>query len=194
MGSPGAIFFDRDGVINENVLNPHTGEFESPHVPDDLRLAEGVLPGLRRLIDHGFPLFLVSNQPSYAKGKTSLENIFEIHRRLDVQLKEAGVLFQRYFYCYHHPQGHVPGYSGPCACRKPSPFFLFEAQRDHGLDLTRSWMVGDRSTDIECGQRAGCRTLFVLPPYATNPPIAVHPTAVVQNVSEAVEFILKTPT
>lgn len=156
-----AIFLDRDGVLNELVLNPKTGAFESPHVPEDLNMIPGILDPLRALSASGFDLFLISNQPSYAKGKTSLENIFEIHRRLDDFFKSNHVFFREYYYCYHHPQGIVPHFSGPCPCRKPAPFFLLKAKKDHGVDLTRSWMIGDQDSDMECGRNAGCRTALL---------------------------------
>jgi len=157
-----AVFLDRDGVLNELVLNPGTGDYESPRAPEDLKIAEGILAPMKALASAGFGLFLVSNQPSHAKGKTTLENIREIHRRLDIFLRDNGVAFVEYYYCYHHPRGVVPGYSGPCPCRKPSPFFLLKAQRERGVDPSRSWMIGDQDTDIECGRNAGCRTALLL--------------------------------
>lgn len=160
MGRP-AVFLDRDGVINELIFNPRTGEFESPHFPGDLCIIPGILDPLRSLITSGFDLFLISNQPSYAKGKTSLENIFEIHRLLDEFLKSHNVYFREYYYCYHHPQGIVPEFSGPCPCRKPAPFFLFKAEKDHGVALSHSWMIGDQDSDMECGRNAGCHTALL---------------------------------
>ena len=156
-----AVFLDRDGVLNPNVFNPATGAWESPHRPEDFRLFPWVPECIRRLRDH-FLLFLVSNQPSYAKGKTSLENIREIQNRLKSDLEEQGLGLADYFYCHHHPEGIVPEFSGPCECRKPSPYFLLRAKNSHHLDMEASWMVGDRKTDIQCGKAAGVRTLFIL--------------------------------
>src|SRR5436309_1543990 len=97
-----AIFLDRDGVLNELIFNSTTGEHESPHVPDDFVVIDGIVPALQRLALAGYELFLVSNQPSYAKGKTTLENIEEIHQRLDEFLTANGIEFREYFYCRHH--------------------------------------------------------------------------------------------
>ena len=157
-----AVFLDRDGVINRNVFNPRTGVYESPHRPEDFHLADEAMPALARLQAAGFRLFLVSNQPSYAKGKTTLAMLEAIHDRLADALNAAGVTFSAFYYCFHHPESTVPGYGGPCSCRKPSPFFLFKARDEFGLDLTQSWMVGDRVTDIECGQAAGVHTIRVM--------------------------------
>ena len=126
-----AVFLDRDGCSTSSVLNPATGEYEPPHSPDDLVLFPDVIESLRILQDAGFELFLISNQPDYAKGKTSLETIQAVHERLDHMLNSAGIHFREYYYCYHHPNGIVPGYSFACECRKPKPYFLMNAASDH---------------------------------------------------------------
>jgi D-glycero-D-manno-heptose 1,7-bisphosphate phosphatase len=161
LGANRAVFLDRDGVINRNVFNPQSGEYESPYRPEDFELVPEVLPAIRRLQEAGFLLFVVSNQPGYAKGKVSLKTLQTIHARLTHAVDAAGIRFSAYNYCYHHPQGIVPGYSGACSCRKPSPFFLFKARDEYDVDLSRSWMIGDRATDIECGRAAGVRTIRV---------------------------------
>jgi D-glycero-D-manno-heptose 1,7-bisphosphate phosphatase len=185
-----AVFLDRDGVLNELVFNPATGEYESPHAPEDLVVIDGVVPALQRLVDAGFALFLVSNQPSYAKGKTALENIREIHRRLDEFLTGNGIVFREYFYCFHHPEGIVPAYSGLCPCRKPAPYFLLQAARTHGVDLVGSWMVGDQATDVECGRSAGCRTVLVMNGHSVAKRGSSRPDVEVSNLSEAADRII----
>ncbi|WP_370464839.1 D-glycero-alpha-D-manno-heptose-1,7-bisphosphate 7-phosphatase [Mycolicibacterium sp. P1-18] len=185
-----AVFLDRDGVLNHLVFNPSTGEYESPHVPEDLCVIDGVVPSLRRLTNAGFELFLVSNQPSYAKGKTSLEHIEAIHRRLDGVLTDNDVVFREYFYCLHHPDGIEPDFSGPCRCRKPAPFFLLEAARKHGVDLFASWMVGDQATDVVCGQTAGCRTVLVMNEHSIAKREPSRPDVRVGSLSEAADRII----
>lgn len=155
-----AVFLDRDGVLNPNVFNPTTEKWESPHCPEDFELFPDVLVSLRRLRLR-YRLFLVSNQPSYSKGKTSLSNIKKIHEKMKVVLDENELGFDDYFYCYHHPDGIVPEYSGLCDCRKPSPYFLDLAKKKFELNMAQSWMVGDRGTDIQCGQAGGVRTIFI---------------------------------
>ena len=155
-----AVFLDRDGTLNANVYYADSGEWESPRTRDALALLPGVIPALTRLQDAGFRLFLVTNQPSFAKGKTALANLEDVRAALDEQLAAHGIHFTQSYYCYHHPTSTVAGY-GVCECRKPSPFFLQHAARDYGIDLAQSWMVGDRATDIACGQNAGTRTVFI---------------------------------
>ena len=182
----GAVFLDRDGVINLNVFNPASGEYEAPLTAADFALAPGALNGLRRLQQAGFPLFVVSNQPNYAKGKSSLADHSAIDAKMRAQLAEEGIALARVDYCLHHPDGVVAEYSGACAWRKPSPYFLLRAMRDFGLDAAQSWMVGDRETDVLCGRLANVRTILI--------GVSRSDTAadsVASNLASAAEFICK---
>jgi D-glycero-D-manno-heptose 1,7-bisphosphate phosphatase len=160
-GVKAAVFLDRDGVLNRNVFDPSTGSYGAPILAEQFELVPGVIPALSALKNAGLLLILVSNQPNYAKGKSSLADLAAIHQRLESELTKAGISFAASYYCYQHPQGVVPGYSGNCECRKPSPFFLLKARDEFALSLEASWMVGDRVTDIECGRAAGVRTIRV---------------------------------
>jgi D-glycero-D-manno-heptose 1,7-bisphosphate phosphatase len=151
-----AAFLDRDGVLNRNIWNPVTGACESPLIPEQLELLPRVIPALCQLREAGYLLFLVSNQPNYAKGKASMETLDAIHGRLEAELAIAGISFAACYYCFHHP-----AITGSCLCRKPSPYFLFAARDIFDVDLTQSWMVGDRASDIECGRAAGVRTVAI---------------------------------
>ena len=186
-----AVFLDRDGVINELALNPNTGEYESPHIPAEAKILPGAVAAARRLQEAGFLLFIVSNQPSYAKGKATLENIKAIAAKVEQALREGGVRLAKAYYCYHHPLGIVPGLSGPCGCRKPGTQSLFEARDHYSLDLGRSWMIGDQETDVECGRRAGCRTILIANPLsASRRPGVGQPTLCAADLPEAVGKLL----
>ncbi|MEA2755332.1 MAG: hypothetical protein QOJ54_1621 [Aliidongia sp.] len=161
-----AVFLDRDGVINEDVFYPETGEWEAPMHPDDLVLRPGVLPALARLAATGAALILVSNQAAHAKGKVALEQLIAVDGRLRGLLAEAGIIFADFCYSYSHPHGTVPGFSGPSLERKPGAYFLLVSAARHRLDLARSWMIGDRDSDIECGRAAGTRTILIANPHA----------------------------
>jgi D-glycero-D-manno-heptose 1,7-bisphosphate phosphatase len=160
-GGRRAVFLDRDGVINRNILNPATGEYEAPLMADDFEFLPGVLAAMCALRAGGFPLFLVSNQPNYAKGKSTRETLRSIHRKFLAGLARHDIKFARFYYCFHHPEGIMAGYSYPCGCRKPSPHFLLKARADYDVDLGRSWMVGDRLSDIQCGHAAGTKTILI---------------------------------
>jgi D-glycero-D-manno-heptose 1,7-bisphosphate phosphatase len=186
-----AVFLDRDGVLNRNVLDAATGEYGAPLSVEKIELVPGVIRGLLRLRDAGFLLFVVSNQPNYAKGKSSLEELAAIHEQLKSELDMAGVEIAEFYYCYHHPRGVVEGYSGPCDCRKPSPYFLFKARDAYGLDLDASWMIGDRATDIECGRAAGVRTIRVAEDHpAERKRREVEAEFEAKDITAAVEVIL----
>jgi D-glycero-D-manno-heptose 1,7-bisphosphate phosphatase len=190
-----AIFLDRDGVLNPTILNPATGRMESPLSPRDFRLCDGVIPALLQFQAAGYPLILVSNQPNYALGKSSYHTIRSIQHKLEKQLASADVHFTRFCYCLHHPKGLTPGYSGKCACRKPSPGFLLRARDDFAITLSRSWMIGDQPTDTQCGRAAGVRTIRIAPRES-----GVRPTLQVSdpwadylasNLAEAAEIVLR---
>lgn len=186
-----AVFLDRDGVINENVLNPETGVLEAPLTPMDFRLYPWVIEVLRRLTRSAFLIFLVSNQPNYAKGKNTLMTLQEIHRKLSQALSKARLEFAGVYYCLHHPDATVPGYSGPCTCRKPLPGSLFRAAEQFTLDMQGSWMVGDRLTDIVCGQAAGVKTILVGQEGDTADAISGHPDYAVADLEAAASVILR---
>jgi len=187
-----AIFLDRDGVLNELVLNPATGEYEPPHTPDDLILFPDTIESLRILRDAGYELFLVSNQPDYAKGKTTFENIRAVHTRFNHIVGSGGIHFRDSYYCYHHPYGTVPGFSCVCECRKPKPYFLVKASREYGIDLRRSWMIGDRDSDIGCGKAAGTRTILIEEPHSSGWRGSSQPDFSAANLNEAVTIIIHT--
>ena len=139
-----AVFLDRDGVLNPLVYNCTTNAYESPHTPADFSLYPYTEKSLRRLKEAGYYNLVVSNQPSFAKGKTSLENILEIEELLAVFSEEHGGLIAKAYYCHHHPMGVVPQYTCICRCRKPGTLFLEQAAQEFGLDSCACWFVGDR--------------------------------------------------
>ena len=160
-GSRRAAFVDRDGVINELVSDLVSGEPESPLRAADVRLTETAVDGLRLLVDAGFVLAGVSNQPAAAKGTVSVAELYVVHQRVIDLLAIEGVTFAAFELCLHHPDGVVPELTGRCDCRKPAPGMLLAAAGKLGADLSRSWMIGDTDTDIDAGRSAGCRTVLV---------------------------------
>jgi D-glycero-D-manno-heptose 1,7-bisphosphate phosphatase len=180
-----AVFLDRDGVLNANIFYADTGALESPRTVADFALLPTTLPALQALQRAGFLLFLVSNQPNVIKGKSTQPELDAIHARLQSLLEGAGISFAGYFYCFHHPD-----FGAPCDCRKPSPFFLLQAAAAHNLDLPHSWMIGDRLSDIVCGNRAGVRTILVADRVPDLLEAAEVPTATAPDLGAAVEALL----
>jgi D-glycero-D-manno-heptose 1,7-bisphosphate phosphatase len=189
-----AIFFDRDGVVNELVPDAASGLPESPLAPELVKLIPGAADGLRRLRDAGFLLVGTSNQPAAAKGVVSLERLRRVHERVLELLEGAGAAPDAFRICYHHPAGVVPELAQACACRKPSPGMLHDAAAALELELTASWMIGDSDSDIAAGSTAGCRTILVEnPSSAHRRGGAVEPDARVRDLPAAADVVVVAP-
>ncbi len=180
-----AIFLDRDGVLNRNIWYADTGAWESPRCPSEFVLADGVLPALAGFRDAGFLLFLVSNQPNEVKGKSAAGALEVMHAQLVSAFAGAGLALVDAFYCTHHPD-----HTGPCVCRKPSPYFLEKAAREHRLALERCWMIGDRASDMRCGRAAGTRTAWINTGQEPDTPDASLVDASGPDLASAAEQIL----
>lgn len=175
-----ALFLDRDGIVDELVFYESSGEWESPRVAADLTMIDGVQEPLRRLAGAGWLLFIVTNQPSAAKEKTSREALEAVH---DQVLRRLDVPIARSYVCFHHPHAR-------CECRKPSPHFLRQAAREFDIDLSQSWMVGDQDSDLLTGRAAGCRVALIEHRGSEHKRGTVEPDVRVRDLAELVEVIL----
>jgi D-glycero-D-manno-heptose 1,7-bisphosphate phosphatase len=190
--SSDAVLLDRDGIITEPVLDPHTGSYESPLHPADVRLVDQVGPALRMLRAHRVKLIVVSNQPAAAKGMVPMSELEAVHARTVQLLAHHGVAMDAWHYCHHHPAGVVPELTGRCDCRKPSPGLLLTGLAQSGVEPARAWMVGDSDTDIAAGRAAGTRTaLLVHPRTAHRRDLdASAPDLTLSNLQEFVELVI----
>jgi D-glycero-D-manno-heptose 1,7-bisphosphate phosphatase len=148
MGGKGAVFLDRDGTL---VADP-----SYLHQPDRVELLPGVREGLGRLSRVGWPLVVVSNQSGIGRGMYGEEAFRAVMGRIAELLAPDGVSFTAVYYCPHHPE-----VTGPCECRKPGVALFERASREHGLDLGRSWYLGDRLSDTSPAKRLGGRGLLL---------------------------------
>ncbi len=174
-----AVFLDRDGTLNAAVVRDG-----KPYPPDTLagfRLHDGVAESCARLKAAGHVLVVATNQPDVGRGKQDRAVVESMHARLR-ELIPALDLIQ---VCYHGGAAH----GQPCACRKPAPGMLLDAAARLGLDLARSWMVGDRWGDIDAGHAAGCRTILIAHGYAERAP-ARPPHFTVKSLPAAAGIIL----
>lgn len=144
-----AVFLDRDGTINvEKSYLYRAEEFEFiPGAPEAIRL----------LKEAGFLVVVVTNQSGIARGYYDEAAVHRLHRFVDGELARVGAAIDAYYLCPHHPQHG----SGECSCRKPLPGMLLQAAADHRIDLAGSYLVGDKSSDLEAGLAAGCRAILV---------------------------------
>jgi len=148
-----ALFLDRDGVVVEEV--------EYLSCPSQLALIPRGAEAIARVNRRGIPVVVITNQAGVARGYFPEARIAEVHHHLDKLLSACGARIDRYYYCPHHPTEGLEPYRRQCRCRKPHPGMLHEAALKEGLDLQSSWLVGDKLSDVEAGQVAGCRTVLV---------------------------------
>ena len=140
-----AFFLDRDGTVNE--------EISFLHRPEDAVLIPGVAEAIRKIHAAGFLAVVVSNQSGVARGMFPPSDVEAVHARIQWLLLRQGAdaTADAWYYCPHHPE-----ITGECGCRKPRPGMLLRAAEDLGIDLKRSFMVGDRMSDLRAGAAAGC--------------------------------------
>jgi D-glycero-D-manno-heptose 1,7-bisphosphate phosphatase len=169
-----AVFLDRDGVINRAVLRE--GKPYPPLGIETLRLLPGVREACRSLREAGFLLILATNQPDIGRGTANATEVSTIHTYLQRYLRLTDVKV-----CPHDD-------AAECDCRKPKPGLLLAAARDWGIDLAASYFVGDRWRDVEAGQRAGCRAVFIDYHYREQRPEA--PFLTVRSLRDAAFRIL----
>src|SRR5262249_5341355 len=144
---------DKDGTLIEDV--PYNVD------PALIRLGPGVREGLPLLHQRGYRLFVVSNQPGVAHGYFPESALAAVADRLRELLAGLGLPLAGFSSCPHHPNGQRAPFAVACDCRKPAPGMIAQTAEAHGLDLARSWMVGDILDDIQAGRAAGCRTILI---------------------------------
>ncbi len=149
-----AVFLDRDGVIIKDVnLLTNSG---------DIHVLDGVPEALSSLKNAEFKLIVVSNQTVVARGLATEKNVKEINSEIENKIVElGGPHFDGFYYCPHHPKANLTEYRKECQCRKPRIGMFTQAAKDHNIDLTASFMIGDRITDIIAGKNAGCKTVLL---------------------------------
>jgi len=184
-----AVFLDRDGVISEEV----------GYLSDvsQLQLIPEAAQAVHLLNATGLKVFIITNQSGVARGFFSETQIKEVHRALETMLSAEKAYIDAIYYCPHYPEGTIAGYRRACDCRKPSPGMLNQAADEHGIDLTKSYLVGDKLTDIESAQRAGARGILVLTGYGKDEAEKIDddspakPVCIAQNLLEAAKWIIE---
>ena len=150
-----AVIIDRDGVITQDP--PHYA-----HRIDQLKIIPDSAEAIRILNEKGFLVVVVTNQSGVAKGMYQEEDVERFNTAMEEELKKKGAFVDALYYCPHHPEATVEKYKVDCYCRKPNPGMLERAAKDMNIDLTRSFMIGDKLSDIQAGQRVCCKTILVL--------------------------------
>jgi D-glycero-D-manno-heptose 1,7-bisphosphate phosphatase len=173
-----AVFLDRDGTLIE--------EKNYLHRPEEVVIYPGTGPALKRLQDAGFKLIMVTNQSGVGRGYFRLEDVHRVHEHLCRELARDGVCIEKIYIAPEAPDT-------PSRGRKPSAAFLFDARDEFGIDLGRSYIVGDKQIDLECGWNAGVRrSILVRTGYGSKQAeTPIDPRAVVvDGLPEAAQWIL----
>jgi D-glycero-D-manno-heptose 1,7-bisphosphate phosphatase len=171
-----AVFLDRDGVLNEDSSYVYRLE--------DLKVLPGVPEALAKLKQAGLTLIAVTNQSGVARGMFSLEDVKRFNEELG---KQTGNLIDAFYVCPHHPEGRIKEYATTCFCRKPGTDLIKRASTEHNLDLSQSYLVGDKQSDVDCGINAGLTTVLISGRYETG---GAKPDFHAKNLKEGAELIL----
>lgn len=153
----GAVFLDRDGTINVDV------DYLSS--PDEVAFIPGSIEAIRTLNDLGVKVFVVTNQSGIARGLLTEQDMHAVHEHMNARLQEHGARIDEYFFCPHHPEAVIELYRKHCSCRKPEPGMLYAAAAKHTINLSASFMIGDKCVDMKAGKAAGAVCLQVSTGY-----------------------------
>lgn len=145
-----AVFLDRDGTINKEVN--YLSKIEQ------FKILENSVSAIKLLNDSDFLVIIITNQSGVARGRFTLEELEEINEYMKNELLKEGAQIDAIYYCPHHPEDG-------CACRKPNPGMLAKAKEEFDINLSSSYIIGDRLNDLETGYNVGCKTALVLTGY-----------------------------
>ncbi len=185
-GGRPAVFLDRDGTLNVDVGYLHAIE--------QLELYPWTGDALRLLKRAGYLLVVVSNQAGIAQGLIAPGFVEAAHEEMLRRVRDGGGDLDALYYCPHHPRGSIKEFTAECRCRKPRPGMIDDAVRDLGIDIERSWVIGDKWLDVQLGHAAGARSILVRTGWGVDQekrrPAGQKVEAVCDNLIAAVSIIL----
>ena len=184
-----AVFLDRDGTVNEEV----------GYLKDlgQLRLIPGAGSAIRKFHEAGLKVVVITNQSGVARGYFTESFVHDTHALLEQLLKNEGAKLDGIYYCPHHPTAGSSRYTIECDCRKPGTGLIDRAARDLDIDIKRSYVVGDKWSDVELGQRAGARSVLVRTGFAADdtgnarPPHVKDPDFAADTINHAADWIIE---
>ena len=180
-----AVFLDRDGTVN--VEKEYLSRIE------DFEFIPGSKEAIRRLRDAGFLIVVVTNQSGIGRGYYSEKDLKSLHQFMEDELAKIGAGIDGWYFCPHHPTHGIGEYGLECSCRKPMPGMLLTAAVDLDIDLSASFMVGDKCVDVEAGLRAGCRSILVKTGYGmADSAVLPEGVNVSNDLSDATNLIIST--
>ena len=147
-----AAFLDRDGVINKDLGYLYRRE--------DFTFVNGAIEGLRYLVELKYELFIITNQSGIARGFYTEKDFLELDKFMKSELFKKGITIKQTFFCPHHPMAKIEKYRVVCDCRKPKPGLLHQVFSKYNIDKSKSFLIGDKETDIEAGRSAKIKSLL----------------------------------
>jgi D-glycero-D-manno-heptose 1,7-bisphosphate phosphatase len=171
------IFLDRDGTINVDPGYVYKLE--------DFEFLPGAVDGLKILKNAGFRFIVITNQSGIGRGYFSIEQFHAFNSKLISELEKNGVKIEKTYFCPHHPEAS-------CECRKPNPKNIRDASKEFGIDLNKSYLVGDHPHDVELGLNAGLRTIYVMSGHGARHfnGLKYKPCFIAENLLKAAEWIV----
>jgi D,D-heptose 1,7-bisphosphate phosphatase len=154
-----ALFLDRDGVIIQGVYD--NGHIRTVTDPNEIEYVPGIFKLIQKALVDEYKIIIISNQPGIGLGQIDKETFDKITKEIETDFKTNHIEITASYYCFHHPFAKLEEYKKVCECRKPAPGMLLQAAKEHDIDLTKSWFIGDGVNDIKAGHAAGCKTMLV---------------------------------
>lgn len=169
-----AVFIDRDGCIVEDAGFVHKIE--------DFVLVQNAVEGLKLL--KNYRLFIITNQSGIGRGHYKLDDFLKFNNHLINTLKKHNIKIEKTYYCPHKPEDN-------CECRKPKTKFLKEAEKKYGIDLKKSYVIGDKKADVELGRNASCKSILVMTGDGKKTIKEIKPDFIAKGLLEAARWIVK---
>ncbi|MBI2523145.1 HAD family hydrolase [Candidatus Woesearchaeota archaeon] len=175
-----ALFLDRDGCLNDDTMYPHKVEH--------FKLLPGVIEGLKKL-KKDYIFIIITNQSGIGRGIFQEEDMHKFNEKLLNELKKGSIEIKKIYYCPHAPEEL-------CKCRKPHTKYVREAEKEFGIDIKNSWVMGDHPHDVEMGIKNGCKSVYLLTGHGSNhledlKNSEINPNFIANNFLEAADFIIK---
>lgn len=183
-----AVFLDRDGTINKDVGYPNSYRM--------IDIFPYSFEAVKKINEAGFLAVVVTNQSGIGRGYIEEKNLQDLHQKMSLAFGQYGAYFDGIYYCPHYEDSDYPQYREKCTCRKPNPGMAQKAAQDLDIDLSQSYMIGDKEEDVLFGKNIQASPILVLTGFGTKSLLklrekGIEPDYVADTLLEAVEWILK---
>ena len=178
------VFLDRDGTINVEVSYLHRVE--------DVQLIKNVPEAINLLNHNGYKVIVLSNQSGVARGYFSEEDVRGVNREIDRLIRLKGGEIEDFYFCPHYLGGKIQKYAIQCSCRKPGIGMIGRAAQDYDIDISNSYMIGDKASDVKMANNAGCRSILVKTGYGLEEcsNIAIEADFIAEDLLDAAKWII----